>query len=128
MGLWAGNCQEEGPWSYCRPTWDQTTEAEEVEPVVHWVYGVVAGVEGKRPEEMAGFDRSPDQVHMAVESLAESAARDTLAAAAAVAVIAGCRPMRPSRLEAVVGIHQDSGQAQHTSYQTIWKEFPSLGM
>ena len=118
MGLWAGNCQEEGPCSYCRPTWDQTIEAEEVEPVVHWVYGVVADVvEGKRPEEMAGFGRNPDQVHMADESLAESAARDTLAAA--VAVIAGCRPMRPSRLEAVVGIHQDSGQAQHTSYQTI---------
>ena len=98
-----------------------------MEPVVHWVYGVVADVvERKRPAEKVVVDRSPDLDRMAGGSLAESAARDTLAAA--VAAIAGCRPKRPSRLEAVVGIHQDSGQAQHTSYQTIWKESPSLGM
>lgn len=98
-----------------------------MEPVVHWVYDVVADVvEGKHPDEKVGIDRILDLDRMAGESLAESAARDTLAAA--VAVIAGCRPKRPSRLEAVVVIHRDSGQAQHTSYQTIWKESPSLGM
>jgi hypothetical protein len=121
MGLWAGNYQEEGPWSYYRPTWDQTIVVEAVEPVIHWVYGVVAGVVGSmRPEVTIGVDHILDQVHMVGVSLAESEARDKLAAA--VAVIADCRPKRPSRLEAVGGIHQDSGQAQRISYHSTWKE------
>jgi hypothetical protein len=96
------------------------------EPVIHWVYGAVADVvEGKRLEEKVGIDRILDLVHMAGESLAESEVRGTLAAA--VAVIVGCRPKRPSRLAVVVGIHQDSGRVQRISYQSTWKESRWLG-
>ena len=129
MGLWAGNCQEEDPWSYYHLTLDQTIVVEVGEPVIHWVYGAVADVVGsKRPEVKVGIGRilALALVHMAGVSLAESEARGTLAAA--VAVIAGCRPKRPSRHEAVVGTHQDSGRAQRISYPTIWKESRWLGM
>jgi hypothetical protein len=121
-GPWADNYPEEDPWSYYHPTLDQTIVVEEAEPVIHWVYGVVAdAVEDTRPEVKVGIGRILDLVHMAGVSPAESEARDRLAAA--VAVIADCRPRRPNRLEVVVvEIHQDSGQAQHISYQTTWKE------
>jgi hypothetical protein len=123
MEPWAGNYQEEDPLSYCHPTLDQTIVVEAVDPVIHWVYGVVADVvKGKRPEEKVGIGRilALALVHMAGESLAESEARGTLAAA--VAAIADCRPKRPSRLEVVVGIHQDSERAQRISYHSTWKE------
>jgi hypothetical protein len=127
MGLWAGNYQEEDPWSYYHLTLDQTIVVEVGEPVIHWVYGAVADVVGsKRPEVKVGIDRILALVHMAGESLAESEVRDKLAAA--VAVIADCRRKRQSRLEVVVvEIHQGFGRAQHISYQTIWKESRSLG-
>jgi hypothetical protein len=121
MGLWAGNYQEEDPWSYYHLTLDQTIVVEVGEPVIHWVYGAVADVVGsKRPEVKVGIDRILALVHMAGESLAESEVRDKLAAA--VAAIADYKPKRPSILEVVVGIHQDSGRVQRISYQTIWKE------
>ena len=128
MELWAGNYQEEVPWSYYHPTSDQTIEAEAADPVIHWVYGVVADVvEDKRLEEKVGvgIDRILALVHMAGVSLAESGVRGTLAAA--VAVTADCRPKRPSRPEVVAEIHQDSGRAQRISCQTIWKESRSQG-
>lgn len=98
-----------------------------MEPVVHWVYGVVAAVadvvENKRLEVREVIDRSLAQGHMAGGPLAELIERDTLAAAAAaVAGSDDCMPKRPSRLEAVGGIHQDSGQVQHIWCQTIWME------
>ena len=100
----------------------------EVEPAIHWVYGVVAdAVEGKRPEVKVGIGRilALALVRMAGVSLAESEVRGTLAAA--VAAIADYKPKRPSRLAVVVGIHQDSGRVQRISYQTIWKESRWLG-
>jgi hypothetical protein len=123
MGPWAGNYQEEGPLSYYHPTLAQTIETVEVDPVIHWVYGVVVDVvEGKRPEVKVGIDRILALAlgHMAGGSLAESEVRGKLAAA--VAAIADYRPKRPSRLEVVVGIHRDSGRVQRISYQTTWKE------
>jgi hypothetical protein len=120
MEPWAGNFQEEGPWSYYHPTLDQTIVVEAVDPVIHWVYDVVAEVVGSmHPEVTIGVDHILDQVHMVGVSLAESGARDRLAA---VAAAAGCRPKRPSILEAVGEIHQDSGQAQRISYHSTWKE------
>ena len=123
MGLSADNYQEEDPLSYYHPTLDQTIAVEAVDPVIHWVYGVVADVVvDKRPEEKVGIGRILvlALVHTAGESLAESELRGTLAAA--VAAIADCRPKRPSRLEVVVvEIHQDSERVQRISYQTTWK-------
>jgi hypothetical protein len=128
MGLWADNYQEEDPWSHYHPILDQTIVVEAVDPVIHWVYGVVADVvRGKRPEGKVEIGRilALALVHMAGESLAESEVRGTLTAA--VAAIADCRPKRPNRHEVVVGIHQDSGRVQRISYQTIWKESRWLG-